>query len=256
MRASLLAGWLAAACCGWPAAQARAAAADSADAARDCARIDQVVECLSWIETRSSGTGDADYLGRVERHAGDETRVEIDNGGQRLEVLLLGNGRRFVKGAAPGPMPEDPAAYVGLVAAPPLLWLGMLLDRDARWPAPGASLERTASTDWAYGQEQYRVRIQAEPDASYAVEIVKTATVTRPEPAQAPDPSGQFATLSTSEDRAARLAELAPVGMRIAARVRLQPPSAPLPDDFSLQGWTPGKGAPAATLGEARRTPR
>lgn len=256
MRASVLVGWLAAACCAWPVAQARAAAVDTAAAARDCTRIDQAADCLSWIETRTSGSGDKDYLGRVELYAGDDTQVAIQSGGQRFEVLLLGNGRGFVKGEASGPMPEHPAAWVTMVAMPPMLWLGMALEPDARWPAPGQAVERTASNEWAYGEEQFRVRLQAEPDASYTVEIVKTATVTRPESDAAPDPSGQFATFSTSEDRAARLAELAPVGMRISARLRLQPRSAPLPDDFSLQGWTPRDGAPAATLGEARRTPR
>lgn len=230
-----------------------AAPAACAAAQPDCARIEHMVECMSWIETRADGNGHADYLGRVERYAGDETRVAIDNGGHRIEVLLLGNGRRFVKGEAAGALPEDPAAFVGLVATPPLLWLSMLLEEGARWPAPGAPLERVASTDWAYGQERYRVRIEASADAGYAIEIVKTETVSTPESAPTPDPSGTFATISTDEDRAARLAELAPVGMRIAARVRLQPPSPPLPDDFSLQGWMPQPGAAAATLGEARR---
>ncbi len=58
---------------------------------------------------------------------------------------------------------------------------------------------------------------------------------------------------STDEDRAARLAELEPVGTWRELIISAEPRAAEIPAEMSLGGWVSDDGQVMATVGEARK---
>lgn len=240
-----------------------------AQAQSDCRRLLQLAQCLASIEMRSNSPPDEAYRGQWQRYAGNESRASVQLGGRQMESIVLGNGRHFWKSSQPSQDGPNPAELGALLASTPVMWLGLLLGEDFELPLPGQDIDAIGENSWAYGVEKYRVRVQAQDDGRYRIDLAKTATTggeAPPEPAsQVGDCSEAEAqagrceqpfVFSTAEDRAARLAELAPVGSGFTASLGLQTSTEALPDSLSLSGWTSSDGQTYATLGDARRAVR
>lgn len=240
-----------------------------AQAQSDCQRLLQLAQCLASIEMRSNSPPDEAYRGQWQRYAGNESRASVQLGGRQMESIVLGNGRHFWKSSQPPQDGPNPAELGALLASTPVMWLGLLLGEDFELPLPGQDIDAIGGNSWAYGVEKYRVRVQAQDGGRYRIDLAKTATTggeAPPEPApQAGDCSEAEAqagrceqpfVFSTAEDRAARLAELAPVGSGFTASLGLQTSTEALPDSLSLSGWTSSDGQTYATLGDARRAVR
>ncbi|HVK50971.1 MAG TPA: hypothetical protein VM469_04430 [Pseudoxanthomonas sp.] len=120
-------------------------------------------------------------------------------------------------------------------------------DRTLDLPADGATLDTTIETEWAYGKEQFSLSAKRLADQSVHLRMVKLGNRTT---IPATDSDDLF---STDEDRAARLAELAPVGAWSELVISAEPRAAEVPAEMSLKGWVGNSGQLMTTVGEARK---
>jgi len=242
------------------------AATQASPASADCRRLLQLAQCLASVEMSSNSPPDEAYRGRWQRYPGNESAASVQRDGKDIELIVLGDGRHVAKTDFESTAVATPAELGALLASTPVMWLGILLGENFELPLPGRDLDAVGETSWAYGVEKYRVQVKAQGEGRYRIDLAKTATVggeAPPEPAsQAGECSDAEAkagrceqpfVFSTAEDRAARLAELAPVGSGFTAIIGLQVQTQALPDSLSLSGWTSSDGKAYATLGDARR---
>ncbi|ALN63255.1 hypothetical protein GLA29479_2386 [Lysobacter antibioticus] len=267
IRITVFAGLLALAPLRSDAAEAVAAKqASPAQAQADCRRLLQLAQCLASVEMSSNSPPDEAYRGRWRRYPGNESEASVQRGRQHLESIVLSNGRHFSKASDDSQAGPNPTELGALLASTPVMWLGLLLGEHFELPLPGHDIDAVGENSWAYGVEKYRVQVKALGEGRYRIDVAKTATTggeAPPEPAaQAGECSDAEAeagrceqpfVFSTAEDRAARLAELAPVGSGFTAIIGVQTPTQALPDSLSLSGWTSSDGKAYATLGDARR---
>jgi len=244
--------------------EAAKAVAAAAQPPTECRSLLQLSRCLASVEMSSHSPPDAPYRGRWQRYPGNESTASVQRDGKDLELIVLGDGRHFAKTEFESAAVAMPAELGALLASTPVMWLGMLLGENFELPLPGHSVDAVGENSWAYGVETYRVRVEAQGDGGYRIDLAKTATTgaeAPPEPAQRAGECGdaeaerceQAFVFSTAEDRAARLAELAPVGSGFTAIIGVRAPIQALPDSLSLSGWTSSDGKAYATLGDARR---
>jgi hypothetical protein len=113
-------------------------------------------------------------------------------------------------------------------------------------PPEGRAATVQRETPWAYGKEQYAVTVTGGAGGELRIKAVKTANTTKT-PRSGPD---DF--VSTDGDKAARLAELEPVGTSRELVISSAPMAAGIPDAMSLAGWLSASGKGGATVGEAR----
>ncbi|MEG2806012.1 hypothetical protein [Stenotrophomonas sp.] len=114
-------------------------------------------------------------------------------------------------------------------------------------PASTAPRRFSGSQDWAYGRETFALTSREVAGQGLQVRMVKTSHGMTPS-TEAPD-----ATFSTADDRAARLAELEPVGSWYEVTLADGERAAAAPATMSLHGWVSGEDeAPAETVGEAQ----
>ncbi len=111
----------------------------------------------------------------------------------------------------------------------------------------GSETRRVGESNWAYGVERYDVTTQRMADGALRVRTAKTATVNNAKPASPDD------MLSTEDDQAARLSELAPVGSWTEVVIHGGPRQAQVDPAMSLKGWIPMEDDQATTVAEARR---
>ncbi|MEK0265987.1 hypothetical protein QT383_06735 [Stenotrophomonas rhizophila] len=114
-------------------------------------------------------------------------------------------------------------------------------------PAEGQASTVQRETSWAYGKEQYAVTVNNGVDGELRIRVAKTGNTTRT-PSSGPDDI-----VSTDGDKAARLAELEPVGTARELVIASSPMGASVPDDMSLKGWMSASGKGGATVGAARK---
>lgn len=246
--------------------EAAEAAAATVQPPTECRSLLQLSRCLASVEMSSHSPPDAPYRGRWQRYPGNESKASVQRDGKELELIVLSDGRHFAKTDFESAAVATPAELGALLASTPVMWLGMLLGENFELPLPGHDVDAVGENSWAYGVEKYRVQVQAQGDGRYRIDLAKTATTgaeAPPEPApQAGECSDAEAeagrcepafVFSTAEDRAARLAELAPVGSGFTAIIGMRTPTQALPDSLSLSGWTSSDGKAYATLGDARR---
>lgn len=113
-------------------------------------------------------------------------------------------------------------------------------------PEPGARLDTAAETSWAYGKERFALEVERPDPQRLRILMTKLATLTTT-PASAPDDA-----FSTDDDRAARLAELEPVGAWRELLISTAARQAQVPGQMTLQGWEANEGATATTVERAR----
>jgi hypothetical protein len=147
---------------------------------------------------------------------------------------LSGNQLRAIRGAQ----------YMGALAG--MAMLTGVAGRDAELPAAGASIRTEKTTSWAYGRERYALEVSRDTDGQVRVQATKIATETTT-PASGPDDL-----VSTDDDRAARLAELEPVGTRREMAVSPQARGTELSATLPLRGWVDASGDTYANVGKAR----
>ncbi|WP_223620561.1 hypothetical protein [Lysobacter sp. ESA13C] len=267
IRITVLAGLLALAPLRGDAAEAVVASeATPATAQAECRKLLQLSRCIASVEMSSHAPPDQPYRGRWQRYRGNESQATVQLGENTVESIVLSDGRHFTKTNLK-PQQTGSAAELGpLLASTPVMWLGLLLGENFELPLPGHDVDAVGENSWAYGVEKYRVQVKAQGEGRYRIDLAKTATVGGEAPEEPAPQAGECSdadakagrceqpfVFSTAEDRAARLAELAPVGSGFTAVIGLHTPTQALPDSLSLSGWTSSDGKPYATLGDARR---
>jgi len=113
-------------------------------------------------------------------------------------------------------------------------------------PAAGQTATVQHETPWAYGKEQYTVAVTNAASGQLRIKATKTGNTAKP-------PSGPEDVVSTDDDKAARLAELEPVGTWRELVISSEPMAEALPDAMPLNGWMSAGGARGATVGAARK---
>ncbi|MGO1002736.1 hypothetical protein [Lysobacter sp. CA196] len=232
----------------------------------DCRRLLQLAQCLASVELSSNSPPDEAYRGQWQRYADNESRASVQRGRLQFESIVLRNGRHFSKTNDESQAAASAAELGALLASTPVMWLGLLLGENFELPLPGHDVDAVGENSWAYGVEKYRVQVKAQGEGRYRIDLVKTATTGAEAPPEAAPQAGECSdaeakagrceqpfVFSTAEDRAARLAELAPIGSGFTAIIGVQTPTQALPDALSLSGWTSSDGKAYATLGDARR---
>lgn len=136
------------------------------------------------------------------------------------------------------------AQYMGALAG--MAMLTGVAGREAELPAAGASIRTEKMTSWAYGKERHALEVSRDADGQVRVQATKIATETTT-PASGPDDL-----VSTDDDRAARLAELEPVGTRREMVVSPAARGTELSATLPLLGWVDASGDTYASVAEAR----
>lgn len=233
-------------------------AGDAANAAPvGRAAIEPLLE-LSPGVTFSQGVEEekAQFRGRLQQFANGDTLLRVGEGDGKPVMLIVCSQSGWIN-----PVGETgSAAPLGgeqLKAVRMMQYMGTLtgvamvqgLVGDGwQLPASAEPVASTGSNAWAYGREQFDITTRRLAGQELQVRAVKTSNGASP---HSTDPK---ATFSTDEDRAARLAELEPVGTWRELVITEGERPASLPADMSLTGWlSSGAQGAVATVGEARR---
>lgn len=201
--------------------------------------------------------GKAQFRGRLQQFANGDTLLRVGDGDGQPVMLIVCSQSGWIN-----PVGETgsaaPLSSEQLKAVRMMQYMGTLtgvamvqgvLGEGSQLPTSAAPVASTGSNAWAYGREQFDITARQVAGQGLQVRTVKTSNGATP---HTPDPE---ATFSTDDDRAARLAELEPVGTwRELVIAEGQRPAA-LPADMSLKGWlSSGDQGAVATVGEARRS--
>lgn len=208
-------------------------------------------------------TGEAAHRGRMQQYANGDTLLFQQGAGDAVDVpvmvILCERSAYFnTVGGLPtgGPLSNESLKAVRIGQYMTLLGNVAMVQgavgHALQLPANGTTLDATVETGWAYGKEQFSLRTTRLADSGVRFHMIKRGNrITIP----ASDPDDMF---STDDDRAARLAELEPVGAWRELVISATPRMAEIPAEMSLKGWVDDSGHAMANVGEARQacTPR
>lgn len=208
------------------------------------------------IEVVQTGPDGAPFRGVMQQYRNGDSLLSVGDGADGTDALAVvlckkqayfNIEARSDAGMA-GLTPEQKqmrayGLYMGVIGG--VAMVQGVVDPDQALPAPGQTVTQQRETHWAYGKEHYAVTLQQAATGELRIKVTKTANVTTT-PDAAPD-----ATFSSDDDKAARLAELSPVGSWgevVISGAR----GAALDDAMSIRGWMPARGDAADTVGQAR----
>jgi len=217
--------------------------------------LNERLESASRVEVTQVPTSGASLIGRVQQFRNGDSLISLGEGEGQPVVLTVCGGKAHLNLEAS--WPGAPAAktaeekqmraygmYMAVMGGMAMVQ-GVAGD-TLELPADGQAVTVQRETSWAYGKEQYAVTVTGGAGGELRVKAVKTANTTKT-PRSGPD---DF--LSTDDDKAARLAELEPVGTTRELVISAAPMAAGIPDAMSLAGWLSASGKGRATVGEAR----
>ncbi len=232
-----------------------AAAASAAPAGR--AAIEPLLEQSPDVAfSQGVQEGKAQFRGRLQQFANGDTLLREGEGDGEPVMLIVCSQSGWIN-----PVGETgsatPLSAEQLKAVRMMQYMGTLTGVamvqgvvGAEWalPASAEPVSSTGSHAWAYGREQFDITARRVAGQGLQLRTVKTSNGAN---THTSDPDASF---STDDDRAARLAELEPVGTwrELVIADGGRPPA--LPADMSLKGWlSSGAQGTASTVGEARR---
>lgn len=218
--------------------------------------LNERLKNASSVEVNQVPASGAPLIGRVQQFRNGDSLVRLGEGGGEPLVLTLCNGKAHMNLDASWPgapaaktQEEKQMRAYGLYMA---VMGGMAMAQGIagdtlELPAEGQASTVQRETSWAYGKEQYAVTVNNGVDGGLRIRVAKTGNTTRT-PSSGPDDI-----VSTDGDKAARLAELEPVGTARELVIASSPMGASVPDDMSLKGWMSASGKGGATVGAARK---
>jgi len=234
---------------------AAAAFSSSAVAADVPATLEALIERSARITiTQALPSGGAVDHAVVEQFANSDMLVR-HGGGEGVPIVVTICTRATFLNTAPDAAGAAPlsggqlrairgAQYMGALAG--MAMVTGVAGREAEVPAAGASISTEKTTAWAYGKERYVLAVSRDAVGQLRIRATKIATETTT-PASGPEDR-----LSTDDDRAARLAELEPVGTWREMVVSPHERTEALPATTSLRGWVDASGDTYASVAEAR----
>jgi hypothetical protein len=218
--------------------------------------LNERLKSASSVEVSQVPASGASLIGRVQQFRNGDSLVRLGEGGGEPLVLTLCDGKahmnldaRWPGAPAAKTQEEKQMRAYGLYMA---VMGGMAMAQSIAGetlevPAEGQAVTVQREMPWAYGKEQYAVTVNNRADGELRIRVAKTGTTTST-PAAGPDD-----VVSTDGDKAARLAELEPVGTARELVISAAPMGASVPDDMSLKGWMSVSGKGGATVGAARK---
>jgi hypothetical protein len=201
--------------------------------------LNERLKGASVVQVNQVPASGASLIGRVEQFRNGDSLIRLGEGEGEPVVLTLCNGKahmnldaRWPGAPAAKTQEEKQMRAYGLYMA---VMGGMAMAQSIvgdtlEVPAEGQAATVQRETPWAYGKEQYAVRVSNGADDVLRDDVV-----------------------STDDDKAARLAELEPVGTSRELVISAAPMAASVTDDMSLKGWMSASGKGGATVGAARK---
>lgn len=202
-------------------------------------------------------TGKPTFRGRLEQFINGDTLLRVGEGEGVPVMLIVCSQSGWINpvgetgSATPLPLEQLKAVrmmqYMGTLTG--VAMVQGVGGAALKMPVSSQPVSSTGSHAWAYGREQFEV--SARQVDGHGV-LLRTRKTSHGSTDQAADPEAMF---STDDDRAARLAELEPVGTwrEVVIGGGERPPA--VPAEMSLRGWvSSGDGPAVATAGEARRS--
>lgn len=197
------------------------------------------------------------FRGRLEQFANGDTLLRV-GAGEGVPVMLIVCSQSGWINPVDETGSATPLPVEQLKAVRMMQYMGTLTGvamvqgvggKTLTMPTSAEPVSSTGSNEWAYGREQFTLRAQQVDGQGVRIRTLKTSHGAAD---HTPDPEAMF---STDDDRAARLAELEPVGTWREVVIAGGERPAAVPADMSLRGWLPSGGdtAAVATAGEARR---
>lgn len=201
--------------------------------------------------------GKPTFRGRLEQFANGDTLLRVGEGEGVPVMLIVCSQSGWINpvgetgSTAPLPVEQLKAMRMMqyMVTLTGVAMVQGVGGEALKMPTSLQPVSSTGSHEWAYGREQFEVSARQVDGQGVLLRTRKTSHGAAGQPA---DPDAMF---STDDDRAARLAELEPVGTwrEVIIDGGERPPA--VPADMSLRGWvSSGEGAAVATAGEARRS--
>jgi hypothetical protein len=218
--------------------------------------LNERLKNASTVQVNQVPPSGASLLGRVQQFQNGDSLIRVGEGEGEPLVLTLCNGKAHMNLDASWPgapaartQEEKQMRAYGLYMA---VMGGMAMAQSIagdtlELPAEGQASTVQRETPWTYGKEQYAVTVSNRTDGELRIRVAKTGNTTRT-PSSGPDDI-----VSTDDDKAARLAELEPVGTSRELVISAAPKVASVPDDMSLKGWMSASGKGGATVGDARK---
>jgi len=218
--------------------------------------LNERLKGASVVQVNQVPASGASLIGRVEQFRNGDSLIRLGEGEGEPVVLTLCNGKahmnldaRWPGAPAAKTQEEKQMRAYGLYMA---VMGGMAMAQSIvgdtlEVPAEGQAATVQRETPWAYGKEQYAVRVSNGADDVLRIKVTKTGNTTRT------PSSGRDDVVSTDDDKAARLAELEPVGTSRELVISAAPMAASVTDDMSLKGWMSASGKGGATVGAARK---
>lgn len=218
--------------------------------------LNERLKTASSVEVNQVPTSGASLIGRVQQFRNGDSLISLGDGEGEPVVLTLCDGKAHLNldaswpGAPAAKTPEEKQmrAYGMYMAVMGGMAMVQGIIGDAlELPAEGQTSTSQRETSWAYGKEMYAVAVTHAAGGEIRVKMTKMDNTTRTLP------SGPDDIISTDGDRAARLAELDPVGTSRELVIASTPRADGLPDTMPLKGWLSASGKGGATVGAARK---
>jgi len=218
--------------------------------------LNERLTSASRIEVNQVPAHGPSLLGHVQQFRNGDSLISLGEGDGAPVVLTLCDGRAHFNLEASWPgapvaktLEEKQMRAYGMYMA---VMGGMAMVQAAAGdalalPAAGQTATVQHETPWAYGKEQYTVAVTNAASGQLRIKATKTGNTAKP-------PSGPKDVVSTDDDKAARLAELEPVGTWRELVISSEPMAEALPDAMPLNGWMSAGGAGGATVGAARKS--
>jgi len=216
--------------------------------------LNERLEAASIVEVNQVPPSGPSLLGRVQQFRNGDSLIRLGEGEGAPVVLRLCNGKAHFNLEADWPgapvaktqEQKQMRAYGMYMAVMGGMAMVQATAGDAlELPAAGQTTTVQHETPWAYGKEQYAVAVSSAASGELRVKATKTGNTSKP-------PSRPDGVVSTDGDKAARLAELEPVGTWRELVISPAPMAETLPDTMSLKGWMSASGDGGATVGAAR----
>lgn len=232
------------------------AGASSSD---DTRSLDDLLTHASSVTVRQGTSADeAAHSGRLRQYANGESLLFQGDGEDAADapvMLMLCERSAYFNTVGDLPVGESLSGeslkavrvgqYLALIGG--VATMQGAAGRTFRPPVEGEVVDTTVETEWAYGKEQFSLVARRQADGSAHLRMLKLGNrITVPE-------TGPDDMFSTDEDRAARLAELEPVGTWRELIISAEARAAEIPAEMSLAGWVGDGGQVMATVGEARK---
>lgn len=257
-------------------------------ATEPCQNADNLLECAAQVEFTETVPSKAEAVQQysMRKFANRMQEVKWLDGAQQRHLLVLQNGLILRDVRQPPIKPCLTVALFNVVmgdgwSEQPLTILMKALGTGAKLPVPGRPFEAEYHGFWEYGTQNYRVKLEALTATKFRFDIVKTLIKSSSdEPVAAPKSDNNacpgprissdeaaeriknhkpfdecqivWEEFDNSDEQAASLAKLPPVGQHLSGTFDLQV-APPLPDDYSLAMWQTEEGKQYATIPEARR---